>query len=428
MRNSFEGRRLLILGGAYLHNKVVEAANAMGIYTIVTDNLPDAPAKKLAAKSYNINVSDVDAIVEMCRAEKVDGVLTVMLDFCQIYYQQICEKLGLPCYGTYEQFQYFTNKELFKKLCVDNNVDIIPTYSVDELDNKEIYPILVKPAHNRGSRGQSVCYNVDQAKKAVDFASENSDNSRVIIEKYMGDKEDFQVTYLVIEGDVFVVRTADRYLGSGDLGMDRVAVALSSPSSNSDLYMDKVHPRMVKMLHAAGIQNAPVFIQGFVDDDTIRFYDPGLRFPGGDYDRVFTRIMGINLMQLLIEFALTGNMSKPQELNHNALYLKGNTIFTLHSTVNAGTISSITDKDTLMSIDGVLNVAFRHHVGETIDFTGTVSQRIAEFNILGATHESVIQTVNEVEDTLSVLNEQGQEMVFCKFDTNKWRAYKGGRV
>ena len=86
----------------------------------------------------------------------MDAVLTVMLDFCQVYYQQICEKLGVPCYGTEEQFRIFTNKELFKRKCIENGVDIIPTYAEADLGS-DIYPVLIKPAHNRGSRGQSVC-------------------------------------------------------------------------------------------------------------------------------------------------------------------------------------------------------------------------------------------------------------------------------
>ena len=137
MNKNYQGKKLLILGGVYLHKKVVEAANEMGIYTIVTDNIPDSPAKKIASKSYDINISDVDGIVDMCRTEKVDAVLSVCIDFCQVYYQEICEKLGLPCYGTYEQFQIFTNKELFKKVCMENGVDIIPTYSEEDILNKE---------------------------------------------------------------------------------------------------------------------------------------------------------------------------------------------------------------------------------------------------------------------------------------------------
>ena len=48
--DDYQGKKLLILGGAYLHNKVVEAAHVMGIYTIVTDNVPNSPAKKSQIK------------------------------------------------------------------------------------------------------------------------------------------------------------------------------------------------------------------------------------------------------------------------------------------------------------------------------------------------------------------------------------------
>lgn len=44
----------------------------------------------------------------MCKKEKVDAVISGYLDFCQRYYQELCEKLNLPCYGTYEQFKVLT--------------------------------------------------------------------------------------------------------------------------------------------------------------------------------------------------------------------------------------------------------------------------------------------------------------------------------
>lgn len=433
MESIFKGKKLLILGGAYLHMKVVEAAREMGIYTIVTDNITDAPAKKIAHKSFDINVSDVDAIVNMCKKEKVDAVLTVCLDFCQIYYQAICEKLDLPCYGTYDQFQTFTNKELFKKACLANGVDIIPTYTEEMLQRNQdnfLYPVLVKPAHNRGSRGQRVCYNYEQAMEAVTLAKTMSDDGHAIIEKYMGNKADFQVTYLVVNGTPIVVRTADRYLGSEEEEMGRVAIALSSPSSNTDLYMEKVHQNVSNMLKSLGIQNAPVFMQGFVDGNTIRFYDPGLRFPGGDYDRIFANIMGVNLMKMLIELAFTGKIDNTSisdihgKINDKTVYLKGHTIFTLHSTIRAGTIKEITPIEKLLNIDGVCYVSLRHNVGETIEFTGNVNQRIAEINIYGETPQSVRNTVQKAEDTFVVLDEHDTDMVFCKFDINDWREYK----
>lgn len=42
---NYEGKKLLILGGAGPHVKVVESAHEMGIQTIVADYLPDSPAR-----------------------------------------------------------------------------------------------------------------------------------------------------------------------------------------------------------------------------------------------------------------------------------------------------------------------------------------------------------------------------------------------
>lgn len=421
----FSGKRLLILGGAYLHKKVVEAAKELGCYTIVTDNVPDSPAKLIADKYYDLNVSDVDGIVQMCQKERVDAVLTVCLDFCQIYYQQICERLNLPCYGTAEQFRILTNKNMFRKVCNQYDVDTIPSYTKQTvIDNKEeiAYPVLVKPALSRGSKGQSICDDRTSLIAAIKTAEEVSENGEVVIEKCMRGKEDFQVTYLVCDGNVYVVRTADRYLGSADEQMDRVAIALSSPSSNTNLYFEKVHDKVAAMLRGLGIVNAPVFMQGFVDGDTIRFYDPGLRFPGGDYDRIFASKTGVNLMHMLIDLAFTGRTDHAEAvLNDRTAYLNGGTIFTLHSTIRSGTITYITSEEELKKIDGVHYVSFRHHEGETVPFTGTVNQRVAEINIYGATPDELRNTVNEVKSKLIVLDENGNDMVFCKFDMNNWR-------
>lgn len=413
-------QRLLILGGAYLHNKVVLAAKKMGIYTIVTDNVPDAPAKKLADKAYDINVSDVDAIVEMCRMEHVTGVLTVCLDFCQVYYQQICQKLGLPCYGTEEQFRILTRKNLFKKVCQENGVDIIPSYELHEVTEQQL-PVLVKPSSNRGSRGQTVCKEMSQLMPAVQLARESSEDGKAVIEKYMGDADDFQVTYLVADGVPYVVRTADRYLGDRREGMGNVAIALSSPSSHTKDYLEKAHPNVCRMLRSLGIKNGPFFMQGFVDGDAFRFYDPGLRFPGGDYDRIFALVMGTDLMELLVKLAFSGSVPSDPVLNERTAYLNGHVIFTLHETVGPGEIAHITPKEKILEIPGVCFMSFRHKEGDRIALWGDVRQRLAEINIHAETADQLRQTVQCVEDSLHAENAEGNDLVFCKFDIANWR-------
>ena len=121
-------KKILILGGTAQQIKLVEAAKKMGVYTIVTDYLVDSPAKKVADEAWMLNIKDVDQIVERCKQEQVNGVICGYIDPCQRPYQQICEALDLPCYGTKDQFFYMTDKHAFKKMCMENRVDVITEY------------------------------------------------------------------------------------------------------------------------------------------------------------------------------------------------------------------------------------------------------------------------------------------------------------
>lgn len=414
--------KILILGGAYLHNKVVEAARDMGLYTIVIDNVPDSPAKKIADKSYDINVSDVDAVVEMCKKEGVDAVISVCLDFCQTYYQRICQRLGLFCWGTKEQTDILTQKTLFKEACVRSGIDIIQTYRKSDIaaDSNEVeYPLLVKPSQSRGSRGAAVCYSNEDALKAIEAAESISNDGQAVIEKYMGGKPDFQVTYLIVNGHPYVVRTADRYLGPKDCNMERVAIALSSPSKYTDMYFANVHHKIEKLVHHLNIKNAPLFFQGFIDGDTIRFYDPGMRFPGGEYDRYFSEVTGLDLMKMLVSLAAHGDYGKYSELLHDKIaYLDGKHIFTLHSVIREGKISEITPKEHLLAIDGVKRVSFRHDIGDDIKMTYDVNQRVAEINIVKEDKEELVKSIISVQKKIKVLDENGNNMIFCQFDPN----------
>ncbi len=56
-----------------------------------------------------------------------------------------------------------------------------------------------------------------------------SRNGKTIIEKYMGGKQDFTVTYLVAEGEPYPVRIGDRYLGRVEDGWTGSASAPCLP-------------------------------------------------------------------------------------------------------------------------------------------------------------------------------------------------------
>ena len=412
-------KKILILGGANLHCKLVKAAKEIGLYTIVTDYLENSPAKKMVDKSYMYDINDIDNIVEMCKEEKVDAVITTHLDPCQRPYYKICEKLGLPCYiGSWDQVYALTDKDAFKELCVNNGVDIIPTYNSDD-ENME-FPVLVKPAHSRGSRGQTVCYERETLESAIKTAEKESDNGKAIIEKYMGNKNDFTMTYIFKDGEPYMTKTSDRYLGALELGLEKVGIGTISPSYYTDMYLEKVHDKIIKMLKNLGIKNGPVFMQGFVDGDTVRFYDPGYRFPGSEYDTMFEKIWEIDIMKTMIEFALTGKFTNNYgSFNKELALLKGKSVITLFPVIREGKIKEIKGLDKISGMPEVVCYTIRHNIGEQVPFSKDVNQRFGEFDIIGDNIEHLKTLISKVLNTLHVIDENGDEMLFGNIEIDK---------
>ena len=427
---NLKGKRLLVIGGAFQHCKLVEAAHELGVHVIVTDYLPvnAAPAKQMADQYYMHNITDIDDIIDMCRKEKVDGVISTSLDACQIPYQQVCAGLGVPCFGTEEQYKILTDKILFKEYCRRNGVDTIQEYSVASFTEKEIcqtevkFPVFIKPADSRGSRGQSVCCTYEEALEGIAFAKRESKSGKIVIEQYMGHCPDFSMTILVVNGKAYPFRTVDRLLGKPEDGLDKLAVGAVMPSIYTEVYMKYVHKKVERMIQDIGIMNGPVFMQGFVDGDTVRFYDPGLRFPGGEYERMFKAAMGKNLFYPLIEYALTGKVSEDAILlKEDDIYLDGKIAAQVLPTIRAGRISKIHGIDKIKEHPNVVSVFERFQIGDYVEETHNVNQRFGEIDIVCDDKNVLKDIVEWIYETLEILDEDMKDMQVSRLDSKAYQ-------
>lgn len=420
------GKKLLIIGGAFQHCKLVEAAKELGVITYVTDYLPleQAPAKQIADHYSMFNITDIDEIVQTCRQNGIDGVISTSLDACQKPYQKVCEKLGVPCFGTAEQFRILTDKNVFKDYCRKNGVDVIPEYHVEDFADAETcarrvsFPIMIKPCDSRGSRGQTICHCFEETAEAIAFAMSESATGKIVIEKYMGQKNDFSMTILMLNGRAYPFRTVDRFLGSYEDHLDKLAVGSASPSVFTGIYMDNVHQKVEKLYQDIGLVNAPVFMQGFVDGDTVRFYDPGLRLPGGEYERMFLAACGKNPLYPLIEYALTGQVSEDTiHMSERDVWLQGKTVGQVLPALRPGTITAIEGMDAVKNHPQIVAAFERYRVGDVIQPTHNVNQRFCEIDIVCENNEEMKAVVDWIYDTLIIRDENGENMVVSRFDS-----------
>ncbi|MBQ6432109.1 MAG: hypothetical protein IJJ99_09585 [Oscillospiraceae bacterium] len=416
----FSGKKLLILAGADVHVKAVKKAKEMGLYVAVTDYLEDSPAKIIADESWMFSITDVDAIVKKCRETGIDAVLNCCNDLAQKPYAEICRELKLPCFGTVEQYNIMTDKRRFKQFCMEHDVDVIPEYSFDDVQaGNARYPLLIKPAECRGSRGQCICASKEEAIRAYAEAQRFSLNGEAICEAYINNMQDTASAFFVVDGEPYLIKFGDRFLGQKADGLNRQVMCSRFPSAFSKQFEKNCMTKVKKMIRALGIQFGPVFLQGFFDGDTIRYYDPALRMPGSDYDLMLSRATGFDPVKSMIHFAVTGDTKTCIGNPQDAYLLGGTTCLLVTVSVRPGMIKAITGIDEIKRHPSVTVVQQKLKPGDCVPATGDIQQRAAEFGVNLNDDEDPVSFLRYIYSTFHVLDENGADMVVSKIDARK---------
>lgn len=418
-------KKLLILAGADIHNKVVEAAKELGIYTIVTDYLENSPAKSIADESLMYDIYDVDGIVNWANEQHIDGVIGFCCDPTQRPAQEIAQKLGLPYFGTYQQTLALTSKKHFKNLCKENGVDTIPEYDLSEVMNGKIsYPVIVKPEDSRSSRGVTVCDNIEEVRRAQQKARKESSTGNILVEKYMNGHQDLTISYIVKDGDPILVSIGDRHPGRKEDNLDRQLSCTIQPSRHASMYIEYVNERVVQMIRNLGIQNGPVFMQGFVDGNTVRMYDPGIRYPGNEYERIYKKATGIDIVKNIVKYCVGGVI--PGAHYEKSWDLNGLCAIQYMVNVKAGTIAEFTGLEEISRHEKVIDVKQKHFVGDVIENTGDARHRAGEISILVERNpQKMAEMIRFVEKYLSVVSTDGENMLISQFSADSLLNYYG---
>ena len=414
-----KGKRILILGGSRISCEIIRHAKAMGIVTGVTDWYPieKCPAKQAADEAYFVNTSDIDAMVALIKEQKFDGVITGFTDSVLPYYAEMCERAGLPAYGTKEQFEIFIDKEKYKQLMRDFDVPTIPEYSIDldrfdETTADIVYPVIVKPADSSGSRGITVCENKEELKAAIDFANSTSKSKEVLVEQYI-DEAEATIFWLFVGGKYYMMLLGNRHVKHNQEGELPLPAGYTYPAVVQPRLLAEVAPKMEKMFRSVGIKNGMMFMQCKIVDGTCVVYDIGYRLTGSLEYINLKGMCGYDPLDMMIRFALTGDNGEPDIDKKVDPYLGGKYSYNVSLLCKPGKVAEIRGLEEIRKLLGVFDVVVAHPVGDTI--TEAMKGRLAQITvrILGRadTIEQMKNEMLEIQRLAHVISETGEEMI-----------------
>lgn len=424
--SSLQGKKLLVLGGPALAGEIVKTAQKLGIYVIVTDWYTEdrSPAKKIADKALMISTADVDSLVNLVLQEEIDGVLTGFTDSTLKYYQQVCEKTNLPCYITAEQVDISTNKIMFKQACRHYGIPVVKDLQMNgsgnHIDYSKIdYPVLVKPADNSGARGISICKNKAELLAAQAQALSFSESGSVVVERYMSNKE-ATIFYIIDDGEPILTGMADRHMGGYQEGEIPLPVAYSFPSKFLGRYQKYLDDKVCSMFKDLGMKNGMLFIQTFIENQDCIFYEIGFRLTGSLEYKILEKVSGINPMEMMIRFSLTGKMSEENlsEMVNPKFNVPACNITFL---VEPGEIGEIQGIDEVLCIPEVIDVFPSYQAGDIIPSSakGTLQQIALRVFAVAENIDRLAAVMDQVHEKIKVFSTAGDNMLLQHFNTKE---------
>ena len=414
-----KGKRLLILGGSRISCEIIRHARAMGVITAVTDYYPleKSPAKQMADEAYYEDTSDVDRMAEFIKEQRFDGVLTGFTDSVLPYYAEMCEKAGLPAYGTREQFEVFIDKQKYKKLMRDFDVSTIPEYRID-IDNFDettadiVYPIIVKPSESSGARGITVCHSKEELKAAMAFAANISEDKQILVERYI-DESEATIFWLFVDGQYYLMMIGNRHVKHNQEGVIPLPAGYTYPSAVQPRFLAETAPKMEKMFHSVGIKNGMMFMQCKIVDGECWVYDIGYRLTGSLEYINLKEVCGYDPLDMLIRFALTGDMGEPDIAKKADPYFGGKYTYNVSLLCKPGKIAKITGLDKIEKLPGVIKVVVAHPEGDEI--TQKMKGLLAQITVRILGRADDIETMkNEmlaIQRLAHVISTEGEEMI-----------------
>lgn len=418
--NTLKDKRLLILGGMRFSCEIVNKARDLGIHTIVADyhKIEDSPGKQIADEAADVSVTDVNAVVSFIRDNSVDGVIVGFNDMLLPYYAKICEKSGLPCYGTKEQFEILTSKDKYKTLCRKFSVPTIPEYDVNDAYIK--YPVLVKPVDNSGSRGISICHNRQELEEAVKKGKSASKSGKVLIERYMDGRE-VTVFWTFQNGNYYLSALANRHVKHNQ-GEDVIPlpVGYTFPSVFLPRYREEVEENCKQMFRHLGLKDGMMFMQCKVEDGRCYVYDLGYRLTGSFEYKILEHVCGYNPLEMMIHFALTGRMGL-DDISSKVNPAFSCPAFNVSCLCAPGIINEIIGVEEVRTFPEVVDVVLGHCAGETIteEMRGLLAQ--ISVRVLGSvsSKEDLYPIMRRIENTIRIIDTNGEDLLLSGIERNE---------
>ena len=295
-------RRILVFGCGELQKSIIGRAHRMGLYVVGIDPCEEAFCKDDADAFEVVGGQDYDRTCAVVEKYGINAIVTAATDKPLVMMARIAEKYGFPFFSvdtaiwSTDKYQMKNRFKLGGIPCADGRL----VSCIEEAEGL-VFPLIVKPRDNSGSRGVKLCRNTGELKTSIEEALENSRLDTVLVEEYIEGQE-YSIEGLHYDGESEVVQFTEKTTTEFPYNVE---LEHKQPANLTDEQKDSVREIVCKISAAMKFNNCPSHTELKINERGIFVIETSPRL-GGDYiTSILTPLStGINLEDQLLHIAL----------------------------------------------------------------------------------------------------------------------------
>jgi len=274
--------RIAVLGANEPSIPFFKQAKALGYEIIGIAIEKGAVCKKYCKRFYPISFTEYDKVVDICRKEKVQGILSFSLESALPAASYVASKLGLVA-NSQESIELTQSKYAQRKALEKNGIPVPRYYLIESKEDLAKitcdFPVIVKPVDSGGSQGICRVESNDKLEEAYNYAVVYSRTSKAIVEEFVDGRE-FSVEYISHQGKHYFLQITDKVTS----GAPRfVEMQHHQPADIPSSVATRIKQMVESALTALKIENSASHTEiKWNSQDELYIIETGARM-GGDY-------------------------------------------------------------------------------------------------------------------------------------------------
>lgn len=383
---------VLIFGVGLLQESIIGRAKKMGLYTVGIDPCADATCKDCVDAFEVVSGQDYEGHCAVVEKYGVDAIGTAATDKPLVMMARIAEKYGFPFYSV-ETAKWSTDKLQMKERFELGGVPHAQGRLVSKVEEVEglVFPVIVKPRDNSGSRGVKLCRDKNELQISIDEAFENSKLDTVLVEEFIEGPE-YSIESLHHDGKSEVIQFTEKKTTEFPYNVELGHI---QPANISEENKQKIREIISKIGKALNFKNCPSHTELKINERGIFVIETSPRL-GGDYitSTLTPLSTGVNLEDELLKISL-GESINPQP---KAVQYSGVRFFSFEE---GGVIKHAPNEVFVKTWPHVVDFSFNLKEGQTVNRITSSLNRYGHLTLTAGNRDAIEEAFNKYEKVIT---------------------------